>query len=219
MRKSTLLRRVLIALFVGLVLALISIYSVWVGIRDIPRVVYPREGTINDMHDIDSSIAGYQEKEGKLPASLEDLLDIEGAWSIRRDQLRDRWGHPFLYSVKGQEYTIVSLGHDGQPGGIGIDWDMASTGPHKDAWAVLWKAVCTYPEAQPTLRQFLFEVPPARGMVVPCLFTGLLAALFTFQLVKSPRISAGDMIAAVLTIVGAMVVSWFMAAIHISPGH
>jgi general secretion pathway protein G len=40
----------------------------------------------------------------------------------------DPWDHPYIYKQRGEhdEYDLLSLGKDGQPGGTGEDADITS---------------------------------------------------------------------------------------------
>jgi general secretion pathway protein G len=75
--------------------------------------------------------------EDSLPESLEDLVARpaaipENAWNeptLRRQDLIDPWGRPFLYRKPGQygdKYDIYSLGKDGREGGEGENADVVS---------------------------------------------------------------------------------------------
>ncbi len=47
---------------------------------------------------------------------------------LRKEVPLDPWGHPYVYRVpglNGREYSIESLGRDGQPGGTGEDADLS----------------------------------------------------------------------------------------------
>jgi general secretion pathway protein G len=212
MKNSTILLRILIALSVGIVVAAISVRSVWLEARRSPAFTWEQRLTHDRMETIGLAMAEYQKKHDKLPASLEELLDVRPDLSDETDGFRDYWGRPLIYSIEGSGYSLVSLGRDGKPGGTGLDWDISSADPNP------WILVPTSPEAQLRLGEFLFERPTWR-MVGTCLLGGLLAGLFTFGWVRSPQLSAGVVVAVVSTIVGAAVVSVFIAALHIPTGH
>jgi general secretion pathway protein G len=52
----------------------------------------------------------------------------QGPYVLDDRALRDPWGQPYIYRMPGmtQEYDIVTLGRDGQPGGTGEDADLTN---------------------------------------------------------------------------------------------
>lgn len=88
---------------------------------------------------IEDSLARFQFDCGRLPdesdGGLEALLvappDLEERWRgpyLRRSQLLDPWGNPYVYISEGQinvgSYDLISYGADGQPGGEGDNEDI-----------------------------------------------------------------------------------------------
>jgi general secretion pathway protein G len=43
---------------------------------------------------------------------------------LLREPPRDPWGNPYLYTVRGDEVEVGSLGADGAPGGADEDADL-----------------------------------------------------------------------------------------------
>lgn len=71
------------------------------------------------------------ESEGGLEALLIGPPDLEGKWTgpyLKRSQLLDPWGNPYVYISEGQynpgSFDLVSLGADGQEGGEGDNEDI-----------------------------------------------------------------------------------------------
>jgi len=74
---------------------------------------------------------------GRFPDANEGLQALvkapsdPGHWNgpyLRKELPLDPWGHPYVYRVpgtNGREYSIESLGRDGQPGGTGEDADLS----------------------------------------------------------------------------------------------
>ncbi len=62
-----------------------------------------------------------------LPQGLETEKYKDGGYIKKIEE--DPWGRPYIYIQPGEEgrrYEIISYGADGQPGGEGIDADIAS---------------------------------------------------------------------------------------------
>jgi general secretion pathway protein G len=83
--------------------------------------------------EIKQALEDYRIKHGKLPNSIEDLLQpdpknndlpyIEDA-----DRLKDPWENLYVLKQDGKRYQVVSYGADGQPGGEGFDADIGGSG-------------------------------------------------------------------------------------------
>jgi general secretion pathway protein G len=74
---------------------------------------------------------------GRYPTSQEGLnaLFVKPAgadkWAgpyLKKEVPLDPWGHPYVYQIPGAkgDYTVISYGRDGQPGGTGEDADISS---------------------------------------------------------------------------------------------
>ncbi len=69
---------------------------------------------------------------GQLPADLTALVTAPSGVSgwlgpySKQAELNDPWGHPFQYSVPGENtpFGLVSLGADGKPGGESVNADI-----------------------------------------------------------------------------------------------
>jgi len=66
-----------------------------------------------------------------LDALLQPPEDLEDKWNgpyLKRSQLLDPWGNPFVYVAEGEHnpgsYDLISLGADGQEGGEGDNEDI-----------------------------------------------------------------------------------------------
>jgi general secretion pathway protein G len=82
--------------------------------------------------NLGNDLQGYYSDCGKYPAALDGLLakDDCANWGpvpyAKKGDLNDAWGRPMVYESKGQTFTIISLGRDGQEGGEGFDADISS---------------------------------------------------------------------------------------------
>jgi len=71
------------------------------------------------------------ESEGGLEALLVAPADLEGKWNgpyLRKSQIVDPWGNPYVYISEGQynpgSFDLICLGADGQEGGEGDNADI-----------------------------------------------------------------------------------------------
>ena len=66
----------------------------------------------------------YKLKHGNFPTQIEGLnvLEIE---KVITNSITDFWGRPFIYTVSGNQYSIISFGADGQRGGSNLNKDLS----------------------------------------------------------------------------------------------
>jgi len=70
---------------------------------------------------------------GKYPESLDNMITADPActnWGpepyLKKSEILDSWGTPFVYSVEGNNYLLKSLGADRKEGGDKYDKDISS---------------------------------------------------------------------------------------------
>ncbi|MBU0755653.1 MAG: type II secretion system protein GspG, partial [Planctomycetes bacterium] len=68
---------------------------------------------------------------------LEELLqpnenNMNQAYLEQEDDLIDPWGNPYIYTVLGNGFEILSMGADGMEGGENENEDISSKGKKKD---------------------------------------------------------------------------------------
>lgn len=70
-------------------------------------------------------IENFRQQNGHLP---ENLPEVETVPDFDKSELAywrtDTWEHPLAYQRQGERFSLVSYGHDGKPGGIGLDADI-----------------------------------------------------------------------------------------------
>jgi len=73
------------------------------------------------------------ESEGGLEALITMPPELDGKWNgpyLKKSQLLDPWGNPYLYVREGQfnpgSFDLISYGADGQEGGEGENADIAN---------------------------------------------------------------------------------------------
>ncbi|GDX40287.1 hypothetical protein LBMAG21_05790 [Armatimonadota bacterium] len=82
---------------------------------------YQQKMTVERAQELKKRVEDYCLDKSKCPRSLQDLnvKDIP-------ELTNDGWGHPFVYKVTENDYTLLSYGQDGKPGGEGLDEDIKS---------------------------------------------------------------------------------------------
>lgn len=157
------------------------------------------------------AIAAYRQKNHALPRSLSQLKPFTGGWtSVEKDgTIHDGWGRPFVYTVQGNHYLVVSYGRDGKPGGTGWDMDLTSDNPRPMGSGL-------------TLRQFL-TMPETQEMVQTALGCGLLAAVLCFMTVRPAMFAGWNIlrlaIGLLITLGASTVVAGIITALHVPSGH
>jgi len=204
--------RIAISMGVGVLVAAIALAVAWRNIGGMSNIWPEQWATHRAIGTIEDIIQMHRATTKTLPKSLEDLRPVGVNWAdLHWDEsgkLLDGWKRPLVYSTDGTSCTIVSYGRDGQPGGIGIDSDLSSSLPSPET-------------TKPTFVQFLFN-PRARGIVATCLACGL-GAFWVSMVTVTPSALHGWAIVALLvklalTVLGALVASFFMSIFHI-PNH
>lgn len=211
--------RVATATNVGVLVAAIALVVAWRNFGGLPNFWPEQQATRLALRGLDLLIEVYKQETKALPASLADLRRVKGAHvqgghitydyqAAESGPPLDGWGRPFTYSVDGTNYTIVSLGRDGKPGGVGPDYDLSNVPqPPKDA--------C------PTFAQFLFN-PLARGVLFTCLACGIAAFWLSVKTVNPTALHGRAvlllMVKLALTVVGTLAVAAVLVIFHI-PNH
>ncbi len=109
-----------------------AIYISGVFDRQKPKITEQR------IKEIEKFILSFKMDQGFIPNSLEDLVTApESGRDVKNypengymdeDLLKDAWGNPFVYTLTGSKYEIISLGEDGLEGGEDLAADISSRG-------------------------------------------------------------------------------------------
>lgn len=157
-------------------------------------------------------MAQFKSEHGRLPKSIAELgtLDQSSLAFDKNQDILDKWGRPFMYTVDGDKYLVLSYGRDGKPGGDGLDCDLSSDD------------ICPA-RAQVPLRQFLFDVPSG-GMVQVCAITGFFAFLLSLVVIKPADVCRAQAMVvaakAVLMMSAAVAISVIIVMLHfVAAGH
>lgn len=70
-------------------------------------------------------IEEFRKQAGHLPENLREVeTRLDFSKYDRETWARDGWKRPLAYQRKGECFSLISYGHDGKPGGIGLDADI-----------------------------------------------------------------------------------------------
>ena len=193
--------RLLISVGVGLAVSSLSLYVAWQNLRDETHIDWKQSITRLNLGKIDRAIRQLQSSNAP-PRNLAELRAALG------DDFSDGWQRPFIYLQDGTNFTVVSYGRDGAPGGNGLDSDLTSRSP--------WPKGCS-----PTLLQFYLDLPTS-GIKGTCIACGVVAFATTILTVRAPNLTREGLVALALklgvTVVGAVIVAAVISALHI-PSH
>ena len=115
------------------VIAIIGLIATFVAPNILNRMTEAEiEGARVKMQNLNGVIGTYRRHHGKIPETLEDLLqpsdkNFGDAYVEKEDQILDAWGTPFEYrKIDSRKFEILSFGPDGLEGGEGVDADISS---------------------------------------------------------------------------------------------
>jgi hypothetical protein len=114
-----------------------------------------------------------------------------------------------VYTLRGNDYLIVSYGRDGKLGGVGLDCDLSNVNLRPA-------------ESQLPFLQVLFH-PLAQGMVWMSILSGVMAGLLAFSIVKPAEMnrqgSAGLAAKLVVTVAATLFMAVIITMLHVPSGH
>ena len=150
---------------------------------------------------IKDRIEEYAKTNGAVPGSFNQLpASTVESFTSKSGSVVDGWGRPFEYVVTEGRGVAASYGLDGQPGGIGFDFDFSTddlSGNYFEPDA-----------AHPTLCQFVFE-SDNRAWFVNSQLAGMFTAIVCFFGTSKPKDFSPESIVAlgiVLLFIGVLAV-------------
>ena len=203
--------RFLIATMAGLATGSIALFVAWQSLGGGPSLAFRQSWTQSFLEEIADAIDVYRQRENTLPASLDNLRSVDdlGLLPFREEGMLDGWERPFVYTTNGNDFTVMSYGRDGKPGGVGLDCDLTHAAPRP-------------PSSFMTFTQFLFERPTGR-IVGTCVASPLLAFILCWRLAEpaqTTKQSVFDLCKRVVAvIIGAVIVGLILAVFHLPTGH
>jgi hypothetical protein len=189
--------RLTLATVVALAVATLTVAIPWLG-SGMNKVRWEQAQTQRGFRYLAQDIAEYREEEGQLPPAIDALPHAE-----------DGWGRLFIYEIEGDDYTLTSLGRDGQPGGVGLDCDLTNGNPNP-------------PECAPTREQILAS-PALHAMVQVGVGAGVIMFLYCCFFARPARLVAGQRTRLadkmLVTIAATTFFAMILASIHLIVGH
>lgn len=165
-----LIPRLVIACITGLLIFGIGLNATWTNSQGHAEQLQTM--TRKRIKNIDSDIQAFVKKNGKLPTSL-NVVGVDPKYPSYNDAgLLDRWGHSYVYRLTKNTYTLISYGHDGKPGGVGIDSDISTDNTNSK---------------MPFLQ--VFNVPWASTMILGSIIAAIFTFFLTFFLIRPADIS------------------------------
>lgn len=205
--------RIAYALLYGVLIFAVSCIAAWQStgrnINNNPRLL---DTMSRDLREIGAAVESHIEKQKAPPESLQAL-------GFTSRQLRDAWGRPFLYSVTGTSWTVVSYGRDGRPGGDLWEADFYVPGKQPELEQAM---LYTYNQKDPTFREFYFQLPTqgvVRGAAALAAFASFLACIALGEPPRQTRNWKRTVISLAVTLLAAWAMAFIMSQMHIPTGH
>lgn len=120
------------------VMVIIAMFATLVGQRLFKSVERAKQTTAKaQISEFETVLDVFRLDVGRYPGTDEGLQALRvspggaGNWDgpyLRKDVPLDPWGHPYVYRYPGQhgDYDLMSLGGDGQEGGVGDAADVVN---------------------------------------------------------------------------------------------
>ena len=212
----SLLYRLVRAGLVFLIFEMIIFAMVWKSYRA-PQswLRYHQLHTVTAMRVVIDDLKKYQQSNGTFPESLMDLKETEEQW------LKDHWEKPFHYHSDGQHCEIVSLGADGQKGGVGLNTDLVISDTDNLMSHDFWEAF--YEKSKPTFTETI-RSPQLQSLMTlfSFLLIGVVVCIFFFypDNQNSDRFMSGfDIFNVIMAILSLFVISVYISIQSCASGH
>jgi general secretion pathway protein G len=89
-----------------------------------------RDAALSQISSLTSALDAYRLDVGQYPDELEGLIENDSGrstWNgpyLRGDVPVDPWGNAYVYESSGRDFSLISYGADGAPGGEDNDADI-----------------------------------------------------------------------------------------------
>lgn len=195
------LYRFLGACLVGFIGTILALFVAWQDLRNEPHLDWKQYWTRSQLQRIAGKVKDQQARNAVLPTA-EELREPVGG------DLVDGWGRSFVYQLAENNFTVISYGRDGIPGGQGLNCDLTSRDLRPKA-------------SSPTFSQFYRDLATG-GIMASCLGCGALAFLTSLITLKPGPLTRRQVVRLTLnigaTIIGTVLIAAFISGLHI-PSH
>lgn len=203
-------KQVALALLTAALVVVITALAASIELRKDPTLVDAEiRWTLSHLHITHDAIAQYHRANGAFPESLDELPANDVAFLRSENHgYIDVWENPVQYRKTPAGYELFSYGHDGSPGGIGLDADL-------DGVTRLTPV---------TFKQLFFETQAGFGVPVAAALAGAIAFLAFFHTsipAKGQWLSWSRRVVSMAALIAVSVLfGYFMAAVGSIPsGH
>jgi general secretion pathway protein G len=209
-----LLLRGLIAIFVGLTISGIALRVAYR--QSVNSVAWVEQKmTARDLERLRDLLVAYQRASNSFPQNYQTFQSfalqvpvMAGKFQIE-DGFRDLWDHPYVFTNESTNCVIISYGADGKPGGVGVDCDLSTLNPLPK-------------QSTPTFQQF-WEHKKTQDMILLCFICGAMAAALSLFTVRVPDLTPRGWLVLGLslgaTLLGTLIVTSMITALHVPSGH
>ena len=206
------LLRLVVACVFGIVVAGLALRAGWDAAEGPSSALRLRQRvTLAALASINEDITAFRREKHSLPLDLSQLRVVkDNGLRIEKDgTILDGWGRPFLYTVHGSHYRVISYGLDGRPGGTGPDADMISDD-------------LRLPGPSLSLHSFL-KAPTTRDAVQVAIVSGIVAGVLCFVTLRPAALTGRARLWLALRLMATLLAAIFVATIitglHVVSGH
>lgn len=181
--SGNVLLKLCISIVVGCLVTMLALVVSWQRNRSSEYLNIEQHRTLQTVAITGEAIEEYTKNNGTAPESLEDLPADE-LWFLLgmtgdTKYIRDGWGRPLEYAIIEGKGIATSYGRDGQPGGMGLDYDISTAEPKPAA-------------AYPTLGQYALGADSLfmpHVSLIPSVIAGVVTAATCFDMLKRTALS------------------------------
>jgi hypothetical protein len=207
-RQLYIVRRIALGAIVWSIITAISLYVGWQNACKSDAARFEQYITQRYLKDIAKAVGEYRQTYGTDPTSADDLARMTNLAFTAENNV-DGWRRALVFTFVNSNLVATSYGHDGKPGGVGLDCDLTSVN-----WAPK--------EAKPTFKQFL-SVMPTGGMITSAVVSGALGFLIAVFVVKSDDFEGDNFLSLIGKLAAILICATFIAvvitALHVPSGH
>ena len=207
--------RLLASTAVGLAMAGTTYVCAFLELRQETGRPRSHEAAFHALGLLKDALESFHKENGSYPESLAELKDKVAFLEFEPSgELLDPWHHSYQYASQGESYTLLSLGYDGQPGGVGLATDV-------DARAVTGKdGAYEFPNlGAPTLWQYTFDCD-TRPIKNVCVLSGIFAFVACLVSLRNEQVHVVTRVTRLVTTLAAcLFVTLILNLLHLASKH